>query len=152
MTSQNDDDIAALAEAARQLVQKVDGINVKTGDTIVGLGTATKNNRRMILIVAVSVILDLLLTGLVFFGLSGVNDNSQRLSQVTERLDLAQTEGRQKSLCPLYTLLLGAKSDKARAVNPDGPAAYDKAFKVIEEGFNGLHCQDFVGKGPTLGP
>lgn len=146
------DDIADLTTAAEKLVEKVNAINVATGETIVGLAVAAKRNRRMIWALSVSMALTLVLIVFVGVGLKGVNDNSHRLDQVTMRLDAAQTEGRQKALCPLYSLFISAKSDQARAANPGGPAAYDKAFKVIEEGYTGLHCQDFTGKGPTLGP
>lgn len=148
----NDEDVAELSRTANALVQKVDALGALTGETIVDLGKATKSNRRMIWIVAVCLLMQLVLTVLVLFGLHAVDNNSKRLDAVTSRLDKSQTEGRQKALCPLYTLFMQSKSEAARAANPQGPAAYDRAFKVIEQGYKGLHCQDFVGKGPTLGP
>jgi len=139
MPQQNDDQIAELIAAARELV---DGINALTGDTgnqLVGLSRTSRMNRRMITLLAGSLVLNLVLT------FSALRSNS-RLDALTHRLDVAQTSGRQNALCPLYGVFLAAKNSKSRANYPQGPEAYDRAFQVIQDGFVALNCTEFGSK------
>lgn len=150
MTERNDE-IAALTAAAQDLIRKVDAVGTETGQSLVDLGATAKTNRRLIWIVSVSLTFNLILTALVGIGLFGVHNNSDRLDAVTTRLNTSQTVGRQKALCPLYTLFLNGKNDTARKNYPQGVKAYDAAFKVIQDGYNALECQDFTGTAPKLG-
>jgi len=150
--TQNDDEIAGLVNAAHELTEKVRSINTQTTDAIVELGIVSRRHRRMLIAIAGGMLATLVLAVLTALALLGVNNTSHRLDEVTHRLDVAQTEGRQKALCPLYTLFLGAKNPRSRALDPDGPAAYDAKFKIIEQGYEGLKCREFDGDGPKLGP
>lgn len=148
------DDLSRLTAAAEELVLNVNSLNKDAGRQLVTLTQRAKTNRQLIWALAASFLLDILLTIALGLGYVAVNDNSNRIGDVTGRLDQSQTVGRQRALCPLYQLFLDSKSDAARQRNPDGPEAYDKAFKTIEDGYNALMCDEFKkkdGKPPVLG-
>jgi len=147
----NTEDIAHLAENAEQLLAKVALLTGDTGDSLVGIAKYGRRNRRMIWAVAISIALDLFLTLLVSGVLIITRDNSQRVEQVTSRLDYAQTTQRQKALCPLYEIFISSDTPAARDAAPDKPR-YDHSFMVIREGYNALKCSEFKGSSPQLGP
>lgn len=139
----DDTELAALLSKVTQL----------TGDgdkTLLGLSRATRRNRRMIWFIAGLSAVTILLTFLVTGALVIARDNTERLQQVTDRLNISQTVQRQKALCPLYSILLVADTPAARAQAPD-KTLYDREFAVIREGYSALECSDFTGGAPSLG-
>jgi hypothetical protein len=122
-----------------------------SGSQFVFLTRRARSNRRMIWAVAASVLLDIALSVVLGISLIQLSGNAHRISQLTDRLDTAQTTTRQKTLCPLYGLFLASENPKSRAAYPQGPAAYDKAYQVIKDGYAALSCSDFVVTPPTPG-
>jgi hypothetical protein len=150
--------LAVLAKAAPQIVAELDALSEESGNQFVSLATRAERDGRQIRRtkrvtwgLAVSVLLDVALSVVSVFLYLQVqsNENANAANQRTtdalaHRLDVAQTTTRQKTLCPLYGVLLAAKNPKARAVFPQGPAAYDHVFAVIEEGYDALGCAAVV--------
>lgn len=146
MTTNNNDELAALTDLARGLIVRVDELNHDSGKQLISLSKETRANRRMIWALTGSFILDVLLTFALGFGFHSLSSEADRVDHLTDRLDTAQTVQRQKALCPLYQLFLDSKSPEGRAASPD-PAKYDAAFKTIEEGYKALACSEFVTGG-----
>lgn len=138
------------AEDIKELIQKVSALTGEAGANLVGLSKQTRRNRRMIIMVAVLSIVTIVLTFVVSGALIISRQNTERIQQVTTRLDESQTTQRQKALCPLYTILLAADTPAAREASKD-KQTYDKDFAVIREGYTALECADFSGGAPTLG-
>lgn len=124
-------------ETARTLIEKIEHLDRSAGDKLVDLAKQSKRDRRILRALIVSFVLNILLTVFVVIGLV-------QLQSLTSRLDAAQSTGRQNALCPLYQLFLDSRSDKARAASPQGPEAYDNAFKIIQKGYDALECQEFI--------
>jgi hypothetical protein len=154
-----------LAAAAPQIVAELDALSEASGNQFVSLATQSERNgrqirrtRRLTWTLAVSVLLDILLSVSMILVVIQVrhNENANAANQaataaLAHRLDVAQTTTRQKTLCPLYGVLLAAKNPKARAVFPQGPAAYDHTFAVIKQGYDALGCAAFVIQPPKSG-
>lgn len=148
------DELARLTQAAYELVENVNALNRDAGNQLVSLTHRAKVNRRMIWMLVASFALDVIITAMLGLAFLAVDRNASNIKDVTDRLDLSQSVGRQRALCPLYQLFLDSKSDAARAQNPQGPEAYDKAFKTIEDGYSALQCDEFKkkdGQPPKLG-
>jgi hypothetical protein len=146
MTTPDPDRLARLADNVAASVAAYSELAEASGDQFVTLARRDRTNRRLIWVMAVSIVLDIALSVVLGLSLIQVADNDHQISQLTNRLDTAQTTTRQKSLCPLYGVLLAAKNEKSRAAFPQGPAAYDNTFKVIQDGYDALSCADFVTK------
>jgi hypothetical protein len=154
-----------LAKAAPQIVAELDALSEETGNQFVSFATRadatekqTTRTKRITWVLVVSVLVDVVLSVGAYFLVVQVrhNENANAATQratsaLTHRLDVAQTATRQKTLCPLYGVLLGAQNPKARAVFPQGPAAYDHVFAVIREGYAALGCSAVVTAGPKTG-
>lgn len=157
MSPENNDrseELARLTAVAYELVDNVNKLNRDSGKQLVTLTHRAKRNRQMIWMLIGSFLVDVVLTILLAAGFVSVNDNANKIESVTTRLDMSQTIGRQRALCPLYQIFLDSKSDAGRKRSPQGPEAYDRAFKTIEDGYNALECNDFKvkdGKPPRLG-
>lgn len=149
MTQQPDTDrIARLTDLAQTLVEEVHELASDSGEQIVTLTKRARSNRRMIRVVIASVVLDIALTAAVGVGLVQVDSNADRIDSLTHRLDVAQTETRRGAFCPLYEIFLSSRSAQGRRAAED-PKAYDRAFKVIEDGYQALRCPEFTdGKPP----
>lgn len=130
---------AALAKIVKQL-------NNDMGRQIVKLSLVAAKNRRIIWILACSLAVDIILTIVVSVGYINVQRNTDNIGALTDRLTVAQTVDKQKALCPLWQLFLDSRNPQARATYPQGPAAYDKAFAIIESGYTVLRCSEIVGK------
>lgn len=145
-----DDRLAELTAAANDLIREIQQINADAGRQLVTLTQRSKANRAMIYGLAASFALDVILTVVLGVGLAALNRTSDRVSQIAQRLDVAQTVQRQKALCPLYQLFLDSKSPQGRKAAPD-PQKYDRAFAVIEDGYRVLECDAFNKGGQTKG-
>lgn len=142
------DPVRQLGAATGELSRVVGKLNEDSGRQFVSLTHWARTNRRMIWTLAVSVLLDIALSVGLGFALAVYHENSERISTLTQRLDTAQTIQRRNALCPLYDLFLAAENPKARAAYPQGPAAYDRAFAVIHQGYAALDCQAFITAPP----
>lgn len=154
-----------LAAAAPQIVAELDALGEESGNQFVSLATRAERDgkqirrtKRVTWVLVVSVLLDVALSVLAYYLVVQVrhNENANATNQrvtaaLAHRLDVAQTTTRQKTLCPLYGVLLAAKNPKARAVFPQGVAAYDHTFTVIKEGYDALGCAAFVTNPPKAG-
>jgi hypothetical protein len=132
-----------LVKTTPELAEQIRTLGRDTGDQFVTLAHWAKANRRLIWALGVSLVLDLVLT----FALAW---DTVRVDSLTHRIDVAQTTQRQKALCPLYGLFLSSENPKSRAAYPEGPAAYDRAFGVIKQGYNALDCTSYLT--PTRTP
>ena len=148
--SSNTGDIAALAESAQELAERVTALNGDTGETLLGIARYTRTSRRMIIAVIMSVVLDVALTVLLAFGFNTLDNANTQIQQITARLDQSQTVVRQKAFCPLYSIFLASESAAGR-VKSGNPAAYDRDFAIIRQGYDALKCADFKGGSITLG-
>jgi len=145
------DKIASLTQAARALAREISEIDTNAGAQLVRLTRRVRINWLFTLIMAASVVLDLALTVMMGFGFVSLNNNGDRITKITERLDVAQTVQRQSALCPLYQLFLDSRSDRARDAYPKGPEEYDRNFAVIRDGYVALGCSEFSENPPASG-
>jgi hypothetical protein len=157
--------LAQLAETAPQIVAELDALSEASGNQFVSLATQSERNgrqirrtKRLTWALAASVLLDILLSVTMILVVVQVrhNENANAANQaataaLAHRLDVAQTTTRQKTLCPLYSVLLGAQNPKARVIFPQGPAAYDHVFAVIKQGYDALECLAIVTAPPKSG-
>jgi len=111
-----------------------------TADQIAHLMRASRRNRWLINVLAVSVAFDIALSAAVIY-------QQIRVDGITHRLDATVTTQRQKALCPLYQVFLDSRSARARSASPD-PAKYDHAYEVIGDGYRVLDCAAVLEKGP----
>lgn len=145
------DRIARLTELAAELLDEVQELAGDNGEQLVTLTRRERSNRRLILAVIAGFTLDVMLTVAMAFGLLAVTANANRIDNLTHRLDLSQTETRQWALCPLYQVFLDMKSPQGRERAPD-PEKYDRAFEVIEDGYQVLDCGAFNENGDVSPP
>ncbi|MGW6790069.1 hypothetical protein [Streptomyces chartreusis] len=137
------DRLARLTEVGRQILAEIKVLTDEDiGEQFVSLAKLGRTNRRMIWALIISFVLTLTMVG--GWGLA-----LTRIDNLTQRLDVAQTDTRAKAWCPLYTLLLESESPEARAAAED-PEAYDHAFDVIRDGYDALHCADFTDAPPPF--
>lgn len=140
---QRADRTAQLITLAETLIAEVDELAKDSGTQFVSLAKRAQTNRRMITIVIVGGLLDLVLSVVMIFAMIGIQQNTNRIDALTQRLDTAQTTQRQKALCPLYQIFLDSKSAAGRAAAPD-PKKYDHAFVVIQQGYDALECSQYI--------
>ncbi len=140
MTTQQGDnnaaDIKALADSAAALVERIDGLTNGTGDQLVVLAQTAKRNRRMIIALSVSILLDIALTVLMAFGMSYMND-------LTKRIDETQRVTTVEVLCPLYQQFVNADTPAQRELakkNGQDMKARDEASRVIHHSYDVLGC------------
>lgn len=124
-----DDRIAELTEAAERLVDGINELNKETGGQLISLAVTAKRNRLMIWGLAVSLLLDLILTLFI------VN--------LTYQVDEAQDLTRSQVLCPLYQQFVNADTPAARELarkNGQDLERRDEAFRVIHHSYDILNC------------
>lgn len=122
--------------ASLELIQDVRTLTKKTDNASIKLAKTAKINRRLIYGLTVSLFLDICLTVIIAVNTNRSLDNSHEIKEI-------QTSQRKDALCPLYQLFLNARSNAGRKAAPD-PIAYDKAFEVIQDGYNALSCKEFI--------
>jgi hypothetical protein len=132
-----------LAIAARELTAKVASLDLGAADRQIVLAKQARRNRTMIYWIIGVVAIQLVLAALVGVAIRGETNN-------TDRLNMSETIGRQKALCPLYQLLIEKNTPKARAAALN-KASYDRTYKIINEGYVALNCKEFKGSAPGLG-
>lgn len=150
MTAPDPDRLTRLAEAAAALAGDYAELAEASGQQFVFLTRRARSNRRMILGLVVSVALDIVLSVSMILVVVQVRHNEGATAAVTHRLDVAQTTTRQRTLCPLYSLLLASDTPAARAASKD-QAVFDHSFAVIREGYAALNCAEFVAVAPSSG-
>jgi hypothetical protein len=137
------DRLAQLTEVARELLNEIAELKAEGGEQFVSLARRARSNRRMIWGLAVSLTFSIALTVAFGFGLNRVESNTNGISKLTTRMDVAQTDTRRRAWCPLYQIFRDSKSPQGRAAATD-PEAYDHAFEVIEDGYRALNCDEFT--------
>jgi hypothetical protein len=95
----------------------------------------------MIKLLAVSLVISLLSIAALTFSLVAIDNNSDEIGKVTDRLDIAQTTTRQKVLCPLYEVLISSENPVSRERYPRGPEAYDMIFDILQKSYNFIGCE-----------
>jgi len=142
--------LTAWAEQAAALSREYVELAEVSGEQIVSLTERSDLNRRLIRKVrrtnrwlAASVAADIVLSVVLGLSLLQVENNANRIDQVTRRLNTSQTTTRRDTLCPLYTLLLAGDTPAARAAAKD-KAAFDRSAAVIRQGYAALDCQQFA--------
>jgi hypothetical protein len=121
--------IAELTEAAEQIAEGVNALNRETGGQLVNLAVRARRNRMMIWGLALSLLLDFILT--VF------------IVHLTFQVDDAQQLTRNQVLCPLYQQFVNSDTptqrERARQAGQDLKAR-DEAFAVIHKSYDALRC------------
>jgi len=146
--SEQPDRLARLLALAGELAAEVEELSEDSGNQFVSLARRARSNRRMIWIVAASVLVDVILSVVLTFSLVQVDGNANRIDALTQRLNISQTVTRRDTLCPLYTLLKAGDTKAARDAAPD-KAAFDRSVAVIEQGYAALDCQQFSAPSPS---
>lgn len=146
------DRLAQLAELASGLMGEVEELTEASGNQFVSLAERSAVNlrltqrvRRFARWLAVSVAVDIALSGALAYSLAQVSDNTHKVNELTQRLNISQTVTRQDTLCPLYTLLLAGDTAANRAKTPD-KAAFDHSYTVITAGYKALDCTAVIAK------
>lgn len=142
------DRMAMLINLAEQLISEIETLAVDSGQQFVSLAKRARFNRMLITVTAASVLIDLIITVVLTLVGIGWQHNTDRIDQLSQRLDTQQTVQRQKALCPLYQIFLDSKSAAGRKAAPD-PKKYDHAFVVIKEGYDALECDLYITGDPT---
>ena len=137
-----------LITLATTLIAEVDELAGDSGKQFVSLAKRARTNRILITVTIFSVLIDLALTVVLAIIGTSMQHNTDRIDQLTQRLDNSQTVQRQKALCPLYQIFLDSKSAAGRAAAPD-PKKYDHAFVVIRQGYDALGCDEFISGSPS---
>lgn len=137
-----------LISLATTLISEIEELSDASGKQLVSLARRARINRLLILATAASVIIDLVLTIVLTIIGVGMQHNTDRIDQLTQRIDEAQSVQRQKALCPLYQIFLDSKSDAGRKAAPD-PKKYDHAFVVIKQGYDALECDHYITHDPV---
>ncbi|MCA1839910.1 MAG: hypothetical protein LC723_06215 [Actinobacteria bacterium] len=132
--------LEALSETAHELVQEVNKLNAETNTRVAGVNKRLHRNQKIMWMIIASFIVDIGVTGTVAWAVHTASNATHGVRQVTDRLDNSQQVQRRKVLCPLYQAFKDSKSEKARQAFAKGPKAYDKVFKVIDEGYVALNC------------
>ncbi|KPI09948.1 hypothetical protein OV450_3439 [Actinobacteria bacterium OV450] len=131
-----DDAIDALAEQCERLVLQLEELCERSGTRVDWLTKRAATNRRLIYLTMVGISLDVLLTiGLIVIG-QNVSANAREIANVQERTST-------DVLCPLYAQFLTAsKAPPPPYYTPQQVADRAKGFKVIEEGYRILNCEN----------
>lgn len=144
-------ELEALVEAAARIQERAQQLATDEGVQFETLAQKAHRNRML----ATSAIIGVFISVLILIALAvvgiGMQRNTNRIDQLTQRLDTAQTVQRQKALCPLYQIFLDSKSPQGRKAAPD-PKKYDHAFVVIQQGYDVLQCDRFITATPTPVP
>jgi Mn2+/Fe2+ NRAMP family transporter len=121
---------------------------------IEALGRADARRKKAIRLLFVAIGFDLALTAVVGFLLHGQAVTNDRIRE-SLRQNYATTQQqaitRVRVLCPLYSVLLAAAADPARAqtLTAAQKATYEKNVQVIRDGYTTLGCQPEL---PTVSP
>jgi len=143
-----DERLVELVGLASTLISEIESLASDSGKQFVSLAQRARTNRMLILATIFSVLIDFGLTIVLAIIGTGMQHNTDRIDQLTQRLDQAQTVQRQKALCPLYQIFLDSKSAAGRKAAPD-PKKYDHAFVVIKNGYEALECERYITATPT---
>jgi len=141
-------EIEALVDAATGLMDRVQLLAQDEGIQFTKLAKKSHENRVLAVIAITGLVLDILITATVVIVGLGMQSNTERIDDLTQRLDYSQTVQRQKALCPLYQVFLDSKSAAGRAAAPD-PEKYDHAFTVIQDGYDALECDKYITGDPV---
>lgn len=140
-----DEELIRLSREAGLLIEKLNQLNRRAGIELYDIAKFGVSNRRRIWVSWVALALDILLTAAMAVGGLLLHSTAEQTQTNTKRIEYNQTIQRQKALCPLYQLFLDSESPQGRAAAPD-KLAYDKAFKVIHEGYDALDCKTLLKK------
>lgn len=132
-----------LIRAAEALSARLDAIREGADISTAGLAKEVRRDRRIVRLLVACVASVLVMAPFVGIALHGMYEN-------TDRLDTSVTVNRQKALCPLYEMLLATNTTMARE-RAESKEDYDRAYKVISDGYAALQCKEFKGDAPTLG-
>lgn len=133
-----DDDLDARAEAYERKLAAAGGPDAMVRTLSEGLDRQT----RVSIWLAISLILDLVLSLLLAYGYLAVNENSKSIDHLQARTS-------DQVLCPLYGVFLKSIDQQrptAADANQDGNVTrieefdYANAVEVIEEGYSTLGC------------
>jgi len=128
-----------VTEPERTDADRLDTLARVGGELTAAVDALRKRTRRSeiwIVLTVVGFCLDIALTITITVGLVNQTAATTQIQQVQNNASVV----RQKVLCPLYDLLIGAYSTQARAVYPHGPAAYDAAFATLRKAASALDC------------
>ncbi len=142
-TSQNPgnrEKLEALTQTANDLVAGVNALNAGTGVKVASLSTRIRRNQKVLWIVIASVVLDIAVTLVVTFTVVNTRENTDKLNDLTARLNYSQNVSRKQALCPLFKIFVDSKSDAGRKAYPQGVKEYDRLFGIIEGSYRSLQC------------
>lgn len=136
-----------LLTLADRLEARLSAIDDTVGE-VQKLQRSSQTNRKLIIGLCVSLILDLLLTTAMGIGIIRINDNSNKTDKLAAEVNTEVTVQRVEALCPLYQLFVDADTTTSRAAaaaRGDDMALRDKSFSIIHNSYDALRCHDFVG-------
>lgn len=122
-----------LAQTAAILVSSVGGLAREVKILAARIG----KSERAVRIALAGLILDLVLSSAVVFGLVAQSETDETLRDEIAR----QAQIRTNALCPLYALLIDSRSAAGRDRYPQGPEAYDRAFADLDAAYQVIACE-----------
>lgn len=99
-----------------------------------------KNIRRIAMITAIGLVLDLSLTIIGVFLFNTTNTVSHQVSKNQRQITAIQEKTSTEALCPLYDIFLDVYNPKSPQALQN-PVEYDREFTVIEQGATALGCK-----------
>ena len=145
-----------LLETANKLALQFDQFNASVDkatavrDELRTLRKTGSTNRRFIVTLALSFVLDFALTIVLAVVANNQMTSTDRLDELTSQLNAEVTTQKVLALCPLYQLFINADIPQAResaGARGDNLEDRDKAFAVIHQSYDALRCKDFIGEG-----
>jgi hypothetical protein len=135
-----------LVIAANKLTDAINILGSDSGHQFETQALTIRRTRRIARALVIGFVVQLIILAGFAFNDVAIVRSEHRIDALTQRLNTAQTVTRQKSLCPLYQLILTAKTPAARAAAPN-KAQYDFTFQVIQQGYDALDCAAFTING-----
>lgn len=134
-----DAELRQLAADARTLTAGVSRLMGETGQTLTGVAERSRRTRRWVYGLAVSLLLDVVLTVVLGFVIHTGQDNTARIDRLSSSLRV--------NLCGELALFVNSDTPQARAAakaRGDDLAVRDRAFRIIHQSYDSLHCSEYV--------
>lgn len=131
--------LAQLVNDAKELNAGLGRLTGETDTTLVGLAKRGKSARRWISWLAISLVLDLVLTVVLGFVIQNGQSNTERLDKLSASL--------RTQLCGELAIFVNADTPQASAAakaRGDDPKVRAKAFQIIRQSYAALRCAEFV--------
>lgn len=129
-----------LTEVAEELTQEIDTLQSATGQQNNTVLRRLTRNKRVMILVLISFLVDIGVTIGLAVTINHTANTTDKVNNITARLNYGQDVQRRKVLCPLYQIFVDSKSEAARKTYPKGVKEYDRVFGIIQRSYNVLEC------------